>query len=121
MYHLLGKNIKHTLAMNRLKKLPNAGRKMLSDQKERILERTFAGRLINMLKFIIVILVLGLWFAGFLAIKDSLFTGNITGNVLTDLTCITFFGGLIGSIIIGSLAGDIVRRFFWRMLVKYKK
>lgn len=94
---------------------------MLSDQKEKFLERTFAGRLINMLKFIIIILVLGLWVAGFLAIKDSLFSKNINGNVGTELTCITFFGGLVAAVIVGSLAGDIVRRFFWRLLIKYKK
>lgn len=107
--------------MNRIKKLPNAGRKILSNQKERFLERTFTGRLINMLKFIIIILALGMWVAGFLAIKDHLFIEKISDTLFTELTCITFFGGLVVSIIAGSLFGDVVRRFFWRLLIKNKK
>ncbi len=74
-----------------------------------------------MLKFVIIILALGLWVAGFLAIKDHLLSENLTGSLFTELTCLTFFGGLVVSLIIGSLCGDIVRRFFWRLLVKYKK
>jgi hypothetical protein len=104
-----------------MKKSHETGRRTLSDRTQGILERTRAGRLINMMKFIIVIIFLGFWVAWFLAVKDQLFKGHFIEPAATDLTCITFFGGLIISLILGSIAGDIVRRLFWRLLIKYRK
>lgn len=104
-----------------MRKIPKKGIEVLSERSQGILERTFTGRLINMMKFMIIIIFLGFWIAWFLVIKDTLFNGKVRETIATDLTCITFFGGLVISIILGSIAGDIVRRFFWKLLIKYKK
>jgi hypothetical protein len=47
-----------------------------------------------------------------------LFSQTLTGNVLTNMTCIVFFGGLLVALFVGALAGNFLRRTFWKMLVK---
>ena len=85
------------------------------------MERSCAGRLVNALRFLIIIFFLGLWITAFLLIRDRLFLEKFSGNVLTDLTCITFFGGLVAAFFIGTLAGNFLRRAFWNILVRRKK
>ena len=64
---------------------------------------------------------LGLWITAFLLLKDRLFTETLAENVLTNLTCLTFFGGLVVAIFVGALAGNFLRRTFWKILIKRKK
>ena len=68
-----------------------------------------------------ILLCLALWVTIFLILKDHLVAGSIPGNFLTDLTCMTFFGGLVIAIFIGALAGNLMRRTFWIRLSKAKK
>ncbi|MCX6037314.1 MAG: hypothetical protein NTW99_05415 [Chloroflexi bacterium] len=65
-----------------------------------------------------VVFCLGLWITVFLLLKDQLFTQTLSGNVLADLTCIMFFGGLVVGLFVGVLAGNFLGRAFYKMLVK---
>jgi hypothetical protein len=85
------------------------------------LDHSCAIRILNALTFIIVITCLGLWITVFLLMKDRLFTGTFSGNTLTNLTCLTFFGGLVIAIFVGALAGNSLRRAFWKMLIRRRK
>jgi hypothetical protein len=105
----------------RLIKLWNSGKRTATSHTDRALEHTCAGRVVSALTFIVVVFCLGLWITVFLLLKDQLFTRTFTGNVLTDLTCIVFFGGLVLAFFIGALAGNFLRRAFWKLLVKRYK
>jgi hypothetical protein len=102
----------------RLNRLWKSGKETAVYQADRALEHSCAGRVINALTFIVVVSCLGLWITVFLLLKDRLFTQTLTGNVLTNLTCIVFFGGLLVALFVGALAGNFLRRTFWKMLVK---
>jgi hypothetical protein len=102
----------------RLKRLWMYGKETTANQADRALEHTCAGRVINALTFIVVVSCLGLWITVFLMLKDRLFAQTLSGNVLTNLTCILFFGGLVVALFVGALAGNFLRRAFWKLLVK---
>jgi hypothetical protein len=106
---------------SRLSKLWNSGKQTATTQADRALEHTCAGRVVSALTFIVVVFCLGLWITGFLLLNDRLFPQIFYGNVLTDLTCIVFFGGLVFAVFIGALAGNFMRREFWKLLVKRYK
>jgi hypothetical protein len=93
----------------------------LVSQDDPALEHSCAGRILNALNFIVVIVCLGLWITAFLLLKDHLFTETLSGNILTNLTCLTFFGGLVIAVFVGALAGNSLRRTFWKMLIRRKK
>jgi hypothetical protein len=65
-----------------------------------------------------VVFFLGMWITIFLLLKDVLFSHALSGNVFTNLTCFVFFGGLVVALFVGALAGNFLRRTFWKMLVK---
>jgi hypothetical protein len=104
-----------------LTRLWKSGKKTAASQADRALEHTCAGRIVSALTFIVVLFCLGLWITVFLLLKDQLFTQTLSGNVLTNLTCIVFFGGLVVALFVGALAGNFLRRAFWKMLVKRYK
>jgi hypothetical protein len=106
---------------SRLIKLWNSGKQTATTQADRALEHTCAGRVVSALTFIVVVFCLGLWITGFLLLNDRLFPKIFYGNVLTDLTCIVFFGGLVVAVFTGALAGNFLRRTFWKLLVKRYK
>jgi hypothetical protein len=85
------------------------------------LAHSCAGRAINALTFIVVIACLGLWITAFLVMKDQLFPQTVSAAVLTNLTCLTFFGGLIAAVFIGALAGNYLRRTAWKILIRRRK
>jgi hypothetical protein len=85
------------------------------------LARSCAGRLISALTFIVVVFCLGCWITAFLLFRDGLFNAHVQGPVLTNLTCLTFFGGLIAAFFIGTMAGNYLRRSFWKALVRRRK
>ena len=101
----------------RFARLWKSGKQTVSSQADRALEHSCAGRVVSALSFIVIIFCLGLWITAFLLLKDQLFTETLSGNILTDLTCLTFFGGLGIAIIVGALAGNFLRRIFWKLLV----
>jgi hypothetical protein len=103
---------------NRLNGLWKSGKETAASRADRALEHTCAGRVISALTFIVVVFCLGLWITVFLLLKDQLFMETLSGNVLTNLTCIIFFGGLIIAVFVGALAGNFLRRTFWKLLVK---
>ena len=103
---------------DRFIRLWKSGKATLGSQNDPVLERSWAGRIVSALTLIIVIICLGLWITVFLLLKDRLFTDALSGNILTDLTCITFFGGLIIAVFVGALAGNFLRRTFWKILTK---
>jgi len=105
----------------RLTKLWKSGKKTAVSQADRALEHTCAGRVVSALTFIVVVFCLGLWITAFLLLKDQLFTQTLSGNLLTNLTCVVFFGGLVVALFVGALAGNFLRRAFWKMLVKRYK
>jgi hypothetical protein len=105
----------------RFARLWKSGKQTVSSQADRALEHSCAGRIVSALTFIVVIFCLGLWITAFLLLKDRLFTETLSGNILTDLTCVTFFGGLVIAIFVGALAGNFLRRAFWKLLVKRAK
>ncbi len=105
----------------RLNRLWKSGKETAASQADRALAHTCAGRVVSALTFIVVVFCLGLWITVFILLKDELFTQTFSGNVLTNLTCIVFFGGLVAALFVGALAGNFLRRAFWKMLVKRYK
>ena len=103
---------------DQIRRLWSSGKKTFASQTDRALERSCTGRIINTLTFLVVILCLGLWITAFLLLKDQLFAKTLTGSLLTNLTCLTFFGGLVIAILVGALVGNFLRRLFWKLLMK---
>jgi hypothetical protein len=85
------------------------------------LDRSCAGRILNSLTLIVIIICLGLWITAFLLLRDRLFTETLSGSILTDLTCLTFFGGLAVASFVGALAGNFLRRAFWKRFTQRRK
>jgi hypothetical protein len=85
------------------------------------LEHSFAERILSSLTFIVIIICLALWITVFLLLKDRLFTETLSGNIFTNLNCLTFFGGLAIAIFIGAQAGNYLRRTFWRRMTRKRK
>jgi len=107
--------------IKRLKRFWKSGWETAANQAGQAPEQTCAGRVISTLTYIVVIICLGLWITVFLVLKDQLVAQTVDGSILTNLTCILFFVGLIMALFIGALAGNFLRRFFWKMLVKHYK
>lgn len=80
-----------------------------------------AGRIVSALTLIFVIACLAVWITAFLLLKDRVFSQTLSGSLLTDLTCVTFFGGLALAVIVGALAGNLLRRAFWKRLISRRK
>jgi hypothetical protein len=97
-----------------------SGKKIAASQTDRALEHTCAGRVVSALTFIVVVLCLGLWITIFLLVNQY-FAQTLSANWLTNVSCIVFFGGLVVAIFVGALAGNFLRRAFWKMLVKRYK
>ena len=105
----------------RLNSLWNSSKHIAASQAERALEHTCAGRIVSALTFIVVVFCLGMWITVFILLKDQLFSQALSGNVLTNLTCVVFFGGLVVAFFVGALAGNFLRRTFWKILVNRNK
>ena len=101
-----------------IRRLRRMGTSTMNGQIDQGLQHSCAGRILNALTFIIVIICLGLWITIFLLMKDRLFTQTLSGNILTNLTCFTFFGGLVIAIFVGALAGNSLRRAIWKMFIQ---
>jgi hypothetical protein len=80
------------------------------------LQRTLIGRVVSALTFVAVVLCLGVWITAFLLFRQSGLQANISTNLFTDLSCVTFFGGLVIAIGAGAMAGNFLRRVLWKRL-----
>ncbi len=92
-------------------------RQLVKKPAELAFEPSWFGRMINALTFTIVILFLGAWITGFVLLEDHFAIEKLPANLLTNLNCIIFFGGLALAIFVGALASNLLRRFFWRLLL----
>jgi hypothetical protein len=106
---------------NRFNQLWRSGKAAIRTENYPGLEHSCAGRILSSLTFIVIIICLGLWITAFLLLKDRLFTETLSGSIFTDLTCLTFFGGLAIALFIGALAGNFLRRAFWKRLTRRRK
>jgi hypothetical protein len=77
-----------------------------------------AVRVVNALTYILVLMFLGIWIASFILITNDVFSHVLSGNILTNLSCLIFFGGLILSISFGAVAGKFLTRFYWKLRTK---
>ncbi len=66
------------------------------------------------LNFVVMIIFLGVWITGFIFLDQYLNASSLPGNVLTNLSCLSFFGGLIIALLIAAIAGNLLRRFLWK-------
>jgi len=89
-----------------------------TDQTERELMNTCAGRMVSVMTFIGMIGCLGMWVALFVLVMNRLSMQTLAGNVISNLTCIVFFGGLVLALFIGAMIGNFLRRSFWKWLVR---
>ena len=87
----------------------------------RDLQRSWIGRGINTISFMMVVLMLALWITLFVILRDSLVASSLPSSIILALTCFAFFGGLLLAIIIGGWLGNALRRIFWKLLVKLGK
>ncbi len=76
-------------------------------------KRNWFGRLMGTANFVVVIIFLGAWITAFIFLNQYLAT-ILTGNLLISLNCLSFFGGLIFAFLIAAIAGNLLRRFFWK-------
>ncbi len=81
--------------------------------------QNWLGRLIGTLNFVVVIIFLGAWITGFIFLDQYLST-TLSGNMLNNLICISFFGGLILAFLIAAVASSLLRRFFWKSSVSHQ-
>ena len=101
-----------------LKRLVFLGRENPTSQAEQDLWNTCAGRTVSVTTYLILIICLGIWITFFILIKDYLSAQALSKNVISDLTCIVFFGGLVLAVFVGAMIGNFVKREFWKWLVK---
>ena len=102
-------------------RIPSYFRGIFNDTVYRNLQRSWIGRAINAISFMMVIIVLALWTTFFVILRDSLAVSSLPSGVLMALNCFAFFGGLVCAIIIGGWFGNALRRIFWRLLIKLGK
>ena len=92
-----------------------------TDSAYRDLQRSWIGRAINTISFMMVIIVLALWITLFVILRDRLVVSSLQSSIILSLTCFAFFGGLLLAIIIGGWLGNALRRVFWKLLVNLGK
>jgi hypothetical protein len=98
-----------------------SGKTPINGRDESAHEGSIAGRILSTLTLFPIIICLGLWITAFLLFKDRILAGSLYGNILTDLTCAVFFGGMLIAVFAGALAGNLLRRFLWERLIERRK
>ena len=96
-------------------------RGLYTDSVYRDLQRSWIGRAINTISFMMFILALALWITLFAVLRDGLVISSLPSSILMALNCFAFFGGLVFALIFGGWIGNALRRIFWRLLVKLGK
>jgi len=92
-----------------------------AERLEPALRRTCLGRLAAMSTFLVIILCLVAWVIVFLSLQKSGAQQAIPANILTQVMCVAFFGGLVFVALVGGLLGNILRRILWRILTRKDK
>jgi hypothetical protein len=96
-------------------RLWEAGKSIVHGEYDKGLNHSWAGRILSSLTLIVIIICLAIWITVFLVLKDRLFLERLSGTIFTNLTCLTFFGGLVIAIFVGALAGNFLKRGFWKL------
>lgn len=78
-------------------------------------------RVVSAMNFLVVIVCLALWITTFILFQESSLQRQLSTNLSSNLTCVTFFGGLAIAIVIGTLLGNFLRRSLWNLLIKTRK
>ncbi len=76
-------------------------------------KRGWLSRLMGTANFAVVIIFLGAWITAFIFLNQYL-DSVLSGTLLVNLNCISFFGGLIVAFLIAAIASSLLRRFFWK-------
>jgi len=76
---------------NLFRRLKGFGKKDPTNQAEQEFMKTCAGRMVSVMTFIVILGYLGVWITFFLVVKDRLSAQTLSGNVISNLTCIVFF------------------------------
>jgi hypothetical protein len=92
-----------------------------ADPYYRDLQRSWVGRAINTISFMMVIVMLVLWVTLFTILRDDLSASAFPYATITSISCFAFFGGLLFAIVIGGWIGNALRRVFWKILVRLGK
>jgi fumarate reductase subunit D len=103
---------------SKFKRIVIFGKENPTSQAEQELLNTCAGRMASVMTYFVLIVCLGVWITFFLLIKDYLSAQPLSNNVINNLTCIMFFGGLVLAFFVGAMIGNFVRRAFWKWLVR---
>lgn len=85
------------------------------------LQRTLIGRVVSALTFSSVVVCLGLWITGFLVFRQSGIQASVSSSQFTDLSCVTFFGGLVVAMGVGAMLGNFLRRVLWKWMMRARK
>jgi len=104
-----------------LPKIVDYFKSTFTGQYYRELQQSWTGRAINAISFMMVIAALALWVTLFTLLRDGLTAKPVAANVSTAVSCFAFFGGLVLAIFIGGWTGNLLRRVFWKVLVKLGK
>lgn len=96
-------------------------RATFTDRYYRNLQRSWVGRAINTISFMMVIVMLALWVTLFTILRDDISAGAFPSATITAISCFAFFGGLLLAIFIGGWIGNALRRVFWKILVSLGK
>ncbi len=91
------------------------------EQIDPALKRSCLGRLASSLTLLFIVLALGIWLTFFVLYRDSLPADSAQRNLLDNMTCLLFFGGLTLAILLASLGGNLLRRALWQFLLRRKK
>lgn len=77
------------------------------------------SRLLATLNFVVVIIFLGAWITAFIFLNQY-FASILSGDLLTSLTCISFFGGLILAFLVAATASSLLHRLFWKSSIFHR-
>jgi hypothetical protein len=101
--------------MRKLGGIPDA------EQLEPALRRTCLGRLAAISTFLVILLCLVAWVSVFLSLQGSNLQQSIPANILGQVMCMAFFGGLVFVAMVGGMLGNILRRILWRILTRKER
>ena len=93
-------------------------RKLFSDPIIHDLQKTWLGKAINTISFLMVIFFMALWITLYSLLQDKLSQSTVSSQMITAISCFSFFGGFIGSFLFGGWIGNGLRRVFWKILIR---
>jgi hypothetical protein len=106
---------------NLLNRLRTLGALKEAERLEPTLRRTCLGRVAGISTFLVIILCLVAWVIVFLSLQGSGAQQSIPANVLPEVMCVAFFGGLVFVALVGGMLGNILRRILWHILKRKDK